>query len=151
MYKILLLVVILAGLFFLLSCSGRRPQAPGAREGRLRACPGTPNCVSSQSPDASHYVEPLVYEGSREEAYERLVTTVRLMKRARIITDNREYIHAEFTSPVFRFVDDVEFLFDKTKNCIHVRSASRVGRYDFGVNRSRVGEIRRRFGEAGGK
>ncbi len=147
-YKILLIVVVVAVLVFLLSCSGRRPPMPGVHEGGLRACPGTPNCVSSRSADASHYVEPLLYEGRWEDAHDRLVNTVRLMKRSKIITDNRDYIHAEFTSLIFRFVDDVEFLVDRTKNCIHIRSASRLGRYDFGVNRSRVEEIRRRFSEA---
>ncbi len=151
MYKILIIVAIIAVLFFLLSCSGRRPSTPGVQAGRLHACPGTPNCVSSQDADDRHHVEPLFYAGRREDAHDRLVSLVKSMKRSRIVDDTGEYIHAEFTSLIFRFVDDAEFLFDKTKNCIHIRSASRLGRSDFGVNRSRVEEIRRRFNGSGGR
>ncbi len=67
------------------------------------------------------------------------------MKRARIITAQKGYIHAEFTSFLFRFVDDVEFVLDEGSKTIHVRSASRVGYSDLGVNRKRVEAIRSRF------
>ena len=67
------------------------------------------------------------------------------MKRTKIITKDERYIHAEFRSEWFRFVDDVEFCFDEQKNIIHVRSASRVGYSDFGVNRKRVEDIRNRY------
>lgn len=67
------------------------------------------------------------------------------MKRARIVAAEERYIHAAFTSALFRFVDDVEFFLDEGTRTIHVRSASRVGYSDFGVNRRRVEEIRTRF------
>jgi uncharacterized protein (DUF1499 family) len=67
------------------------------------------------------------------------------MKRAKIITEKDDYIHAEYTSALFRFVDDVELYFDKAKKIIHVRSASRVGYGDMGVNRKRVEELRALF------
>jgi uncharacterized protein (DUF1499 family) len=67
------------------------------------------------------------------------------MKRSKIVTDLDLYIHAEFTSAFFRFVDDVEFYFDDKAKTLHVRSASRIGRSDFGVNRKRIEELRSRF------
>ena len=74
-----------------------------------------------------------------------LIEAVSGMKRARIVAAEERYIHAEFTSALFRFVDDVEFLLDSETKTIHVRSASRVGYSDLGVNRRRVEEIRSRF------
>ena len=113
--------------------------------GRLLICPDSPNCVSSQSGDPRHVIAPLRYEGTAEKARELLIKAVSGMRRSRIVISEELYLHAEFTSTFFRFVDDVEFLLDDGKKLIHVRSASRVGYYDFGVNRSRVEEIRTRF------
>jgi uncharacterized protein (DUF1499 family) len=62
-----------------------------------------------------------------------------------VVKVEEDYIHAEFVSSVFRFVDDVEFSFDKTKKLIQVRSASRTGYSDLGVNRRRIEEIRKQF------
>jgi uncharacterized protein (DUF1499 family) len=90
----------------------------------------------------AHAIEPLAYDGSWPQAKEKLLQTLRSMKRCRIVTEQADYIHAEFTSVIFRFVDDVEFLADDLKKLIHVRSASRVGYSDFGVNRRRVETIR---------
>ena len=101
--------------------------------------------VSSQSGDPRHVIAPLRYEGTAEKARELLIKAVSGMRRSRIVISEELYLHAEFTSTFFRFVDDVEFLLDDGKKLIHVRSASRVGYYDFGVNRSRVEEIRTRF------
>jgi uncharacterized protein (DUF1499 family) len=70
------------------------------------------------------------------------------MRRAKVITDTGDYIHAEFTSRLFRFVDDVEFSFDDTNKLINFRSASRKGYSDLGVNRKRMEEIRKRFESA---
>jgi uncharacterized protein (DUF1499 family) len=113
--------------------------------GRLLICPDSPNCVSSQSDDPRHAIAPLRYEGTVEKARALLIQTVLGMKRSRIVISEEVYLHMEFTSAFFRFVDDVDFLLDDGKKLIHVRSASRVGNYDFGVNRKRVEEIRTRF------
>ncbi len=64
------------------------------------------------------------------------------MRRTRITEESNGYIHAEFTSVIWRFVDDVEFFFDDAAKVVHVRSASRFGRFDFGVNRRRIETIR---------
>jgi uncharacterized protein (DUF1499 family) len=126
-------------------CSGSRTSQIGVTGGRLSACPDSPNCVSSQSSDNRHAIAPLRYEGSAESALQQLLRTVQGMKRARVVTMEGCYIHVEFTSFLFRFVDDVEFLLDDGAKTIHVRSASRIGQSDLGVNRKRVEAIRSRF------
>ncbi len=130
---------------FLVGCQGARPADLGARNGRLAPCPGTPNCVSSQAADDRHRVAPLPYAGSREDAMARLAATVRSFPRAEIVTETDGYLHAEFTSFLFRFVDDVEFLADDDAKVIHIRSASRIGRSDLGVNRKRVEAVREKW------
>lgn len=116
---------------------------------RLAPCPDSPNCVSSSSEDPDHRIEPLRYASSAEAARERLLVVLRSLPRVRIVTGDPSYIHAEFTSAVFRFVDDVEFRIVDQDKVIHVRSASRVGYYDFGANRRRMEEIRKLFEAAG--
>ncbi|MEC4668891.1 MAG: DUF1499 domain-containing protein [Nitrospirota bacterium] len=108
----------------------------------LSSCPHSPNCISSLAGDAKHYVAPLQYTEGLHEARELLRSILRSMKRVRIVVEEPTYIHAEFTSALFRFVDDVEFLFAEPENVIHVRSASRVGHYDFGANQKRIERIR---------
>lgn len=129
----------------LLNCSGTRSQDVGVTHGKLAPCPDSPNCVSSQSTDESHSVDPLSYDSALYEAQDRLLSLLRSMDRVKIVTVESDYIHAEFLSAFLRFVDDVEFCFDHEKKTIHVRSASRNGYYDLGVNRRRVETIRKRF------
>jgi uncharacterized protein (DUF1499 family) len=115
----------------------------GLADGKLLPCPDSPNCVSSQAFKPSQVVLPLSFGGvSWPQAKERLLKTLRSLKRCRIVTVGDDYIRAEFTSAVFRFVDDVEFLADHANKVIHIRSASRVGYSDLGVNRRRVEAIR---------
>ncbi len=112
-------------------------------------CPGSPNCVSSApGTDTEHVVEPLRYTGTAKEAKVQLLGIIQTMPRTRILRNDSHYLHAECTSLLFRFVDDLEFWFDTEAPRIDVRSASRVGRSDFGVNRKRVEEIRIKFAKA---
>lgn len=127
------------------SALAKRPENLGATAGRLAPCADSPNCVSSQAPDERHAMEPLGFEGSAEEALERLEEVIEGMLRTRVVTRREDYLHAEFTSALFRFVDDVEFLVLPEEQVIHFRSASRVGYSDLGANRKRMEEIRRRF------
>src|SRR3954451_18130064 len=110
----------------------------------LRPCPQTPNCVSTQSADVGHRMEPLPY-GDLEEARARLLAVLGSRSNAKVVTVEPTYVRAEFRSALFRFVDDVEFLFDEKTKRLHFRSASRVGRSDFGVNRKRREELGREF------
>ncbi len=122
-----------------------RPDNLGVRDGRLAACPDTPNCVCSQSESEPHSVEPIPFEGSAEKAKELIREALLSQPRTQIVTENPDYIHAEVQSAFFRFVDDVEIYLDGSTHLIHLRSASRIGRSDLGVNRERVEAIRAEF------
>lgn len=138
-----LVVASLAVLF--LGCSGSRPEQMGVTGGKFLPCPSSPNCVCSQDPDQSHKIEPLSYKGSAQEARTRLLGVIQGMKRAKVITVQDFYLHAEFTSLIFRFVDDAEFFIDDAQKVIHMRSAARLGHSDLGVNRKRMETIRQMF------
>jgi len=135
----------LAFTLVLTACSTDQTIKTGATSDRLSPCPNSPNCVSSLSENKSHQVEPLTYSASLDEAREKLISLINSMKRSEIVTAENNYLHATFKSFLFRFVDDVEFSFDDEKKTIDVRSASRTGYSDFGQNRRRVEEIRKRF------
>jgi uncharacterized protein (DUF1499 family) len=134
-------------MFFLcLMCSmDSRASAGETGDTLLLPCPDSPNCVSSQAKDEKHRMDPIIYTGTMEQAKQRLLMVIASMKRTRILEDRGEYIHAVFTSLIFRFKDDVDFVFDDQKKLLHFRSASRVGYSDLGVNRKRMEEIRKRF------
>ena len=134
------------GCMMTISCAGTRPDDLGVSAGNLADCPGSPNCVNSQAPDEKHGVAPFTYEGSREDAFSRLKKAVSTLKRTEIVEERADYLRMEVTSALFRFVDDVEFYFPEEK-VIHVRSASRIGYSDLGVNRKRVEKIRKLFNE----
>jgi uncharacterized protein (DUF1499 family) len=112
----------------------------------LEPCPGTPNCVSSQAERRRQWVAPFSTAGSANETLSRLRMILESMGRVRVTYATDSYIHAEFTSLVFRFVDDLELLLDREQKVVHVRSASRVGTGDLGANRRRVENLRRRLG-----
>ena len=116
-----------------------------AEPNRLSPCPDSPNCVSSQSTDPARSIEPLRYTGNLAEARQKLIDLLKDSKRTRLIRVEADYIHAEFRSLIFKFVDDVEFDFSSEDRVIHVRSASRTGYYDFGANRRRVERLRAKF------
>ena len=122
--------------------AGKRPANIGIVSGKLAACPSSPNCVSSFSQDAEHKIEPLVYTSSQSEAMAKLKGAIESLKKTKIITATDNYLYAEFTSALMGFVDDVEFLVDDGAKVIHVRSASRLGESDAGVNRKRIETIR---------
>lgn len=137
--KILSLLVFTG--IFLTSCSSARP-AREALNGKLPPCPSSPNCVSSQSDDREHATDPLRFSGTAAKAMADLKKVLAGMKRTKILTETGTYLHAECTSFLFRFVDDLEFLVIEQDQIIHVRSASRVGHSDLGVNRKRVEAVR---------
>ena len=130
-----------------LSCSGRVPSNLGVKGGKMAPCPNKPNCVSSQADDSEHKIDPITYKSSRAKAHANLVDVIKNLKRTKIVDEKENYVYAEFTSAVFRFVDDVEFYFEDNKNVIQVRSASRVGYSDMGVNRKRIEQVRKLFSE----
>jgi uncharacterized protein (DUF1499 family) len=117
---------------------------------RLAPCPSSPNCVSSLAEGVYHAIPPIPYSGSRETVLEQLKTVLHKMKRSRLITVSPDYLHAEFRT-FLGFVDDVEFHIDQEQRLIHIRSASRIGYWDFGVNRRRLETIRAELDRLGSK
>jgi uncharacterized protein (DUF1499 family) len=109
-------------------------------------CPGSPNCVSSQAADPARRVDPLRYpQGRKTEAMRALKRILENQPRTEIVSQSGDTIQAVATSALFRFKDDLEFHCDPDHPVIHVRSASRVGYWDLGVNRKRVERIRSAF------
>jgi uncharacterized protein (DUF1499 family) len=115
----------------------------------LAPCPRTPNCVSTQAPPGPQHMDPIAYTGPLAGARERLLKVLRDRPRTRIVRAEPDALKAECRSALFRFVDDVDFVFDDAAKRIDFRSASRLGRKDFGVNRKRMEEIRAAFLAAG--
>jgi len=133
--------------------SGTRPDELGVRGGRLAPPKRTPNNVNSQTDksDTRHYIEPLRYSGDAREAWSALARVVASMPRVRVVKAEPGYLYAEFTSALMGFVDDTEFYLDEKAGVIQVRSASRLGRGDHGVNRARVEAIRAALAQARGQ
>ena len=114
------------------------PDDLGLQNGLLRPCPDSPNCVCSEihnKDDTQHYIAPLVASLDTVKAVIR-------QQGGEVVSENKDYIHAVFTTSIFRFVDDVELRFEPESGVTHIRSASRMGRSDFGVNRKRVETIK---------
>lgn len=111
----------------------------------LPPCPDSPNCVSSQATNAAQQVDPIEFVLPPQQALARLKQILAAMPRTRIVKEEGGYLHAEVRSFLFRFVDDIEFLVDTEQSLIHVRSASRTGHSDFGVNRRRVEHVRKAY------
>jgi uncharacterized protein (DUF1499 family) len=152
----LMITVVLLGLvtliciyFTILSFLATRPENLGiGADGRLAPCPIKPNCVSSYAPDPEHNIPPYTFTDQPAAAWQRLKEIVKADPFATVIIEDDKYLYAEFRSLIFRFVDDVEWQLDPASHQIQIRSASRAGYSDLGVNRSRLESIRRKFAEA---
>ena len=149
LFIILPLLVFAAGQFGLLK--GRPPAEPGLREGKLKP-PSRRNSVSSQAeqwPEGEHAskyaaIEPLAFTQDSALAMNRLREVLANWPGARIVESTPDYLSVQFETRWLHFIDDAEFLLDPGARVIHVRSASRLGRKDFGANRARIEAIRRR-------
>lgn len=137
------MVAVSLALWFTGGCSASQQGSDSAPRHTLSPCPDSPNCVSTRGND--HAMSPLPYKGSMKKSQERLIKILRSMARCTIINADPGYIHAEFRSALFGFVDDVNFVFDDDARLIDFRSASKTGYYDFGVNRKRMEEISRQY------
>ena len=141
------IAIVLAIAFILWSnnlFAGSPPTDLGVNNGKLAACLTTPNCVSSQAPtsDTQHAIAPLAMSGDIPTTMATLKRVVQAMPRTNIIKETNNYLYVEFASKLMKFVDDVEFYLDNDTKMIQVRSASRLGESDLGVNRQRIEEIR---------
>lgn len=124
------------GLLTFIGCAGDRPTTLGVQNNQLAGCPDSPNCVCSFEIRDSHRIDPL--RGNLDAVKSALAQ----MPSAEVIREEGDYLYAEFTSRLMGYVDDVEFLADPASGVVHVRSASRLGHSDLGVNAKRVEEIR---------
>jgi uncharacterized protein (DUF1499 family) len=127
--------------------SWKRPDNLGVKDGRLAPPRRTPNCVSSQADpaDAEHYIAPIAFKGGAAEAMAAARKAIEGMRGSSVIRQEGNYLYAEYRTPLMKFVDDVELVFDDKAGMLHVRSSSRLGRRDFGVNRARVESLRGRI------
>ena len=125
-------------------CSGTRPEL-GIIDSKLRPCPTSPKCISSFAKNDKYGTSSFYFAGESVPAWQSLTAIIRDMKRAKIVSQTGTYLHVEFTSPIFRFVDDLEIRFDNKTNLVHLRSASRVGRGDMGANKNRVERIKQLY------
>jgi uncharacterized protein (DUF1499 family) len=142
-------LIILLSFVFMTGCSGTIPKL-GVMSDQLTPCPSKPNCVSSQATDKDHYIHPINFTGTPQDAQDKLLQILSALERTKVIVVQDNYIHVEFTSKIFKFVDDVEFYFPPTNTeqiIINVRSASRIGYSDLGANQQRIEQIRIQFNE----
>lgn len=126
-----------AGLF-----AGTSPSDLGVHEGQLSPCPDSPNCVVSQNADEDHAIAPLTYQSDRNTAREAVIKVLSVVPRTQVVEQTEDYIRFASSSRLLGFVDDGEFYFPAEDNSIEVRSASRLGESDLGVNRRRIEQIR---------
>ncbi|MEO6423401.1 MAG: DUF1499 domain-containing protein [Candidatus Nitrotoga sp.] len=131
--------------------NGKRPTDLGLRNGKLKApLAESSNSVSSQAAQHPHSdyhnIAPLTYQGDGKAAFAKLTDIVRGMDKSKVITAEPTYLYAEFQSSLMKFNDDVEFALDEQAGVINMRSASRLGKKDFGANRKRLEAIRAIFG-----
>ncbi len=122
-------------------------MALSVSNGTLQPLSGKPNAVSTQTDLQDMKMRPLPFKGTLADSKFHLLRILQSLDRVKIVKEEGTYIHAIFTSKVFRFKDDVEFYFDEAAQVIHFRSASRVGYSDWGVNRKRMEDITRRYEE----
>ncbi|MEP7154166.1 MAG: DUF1499 domain-containing protein [Betaproteobacteria bacterium] len=126
--------------------AGSRPGNLGFQNGAFAPPSWKPNCVSSTVEKSDkHYVAPLQFSGTPQDSWKTLKALIRKFPRTGVITETGQYLYVEFKSAGLGFVDDVEFALDEKNGVIQVRSASRLGVRDFGVNRERVEKIRVEF------
>ena len=157
-----LLALVLLGLALLLLVAGQlgllagsEPSNLGLREGKLKPPGKTPNSVSSQAdlwPDhpmrERARIAPLALVGDGAATITKLERIVAAMPGAKVMKSEPGYLYAQFTTRLLKFTDDLEFLLDEKAGVVQVRSASRIGHGDRGVNRARVEDVRARLAAA---
>lgn len=149
--KIVLIVLAfltLAGIvaFFVLGFMSQSGEARGIVEARLTKCPDKPNCICTEfESDVSHYIEPIVFtQANTSEVLAKLKNNI-LDMGGSIEAENGNYLAATFTSSLFKFVDDLEVRIDMDQKLIHIRSASRVGYSDRGINLKRIEQLKKLY------
>jgi len=143
---IVTLIVVAILVLFVLGQMSQSGEANGLFETKLTKCPDKPNCICTEFvADASHYIDPIVFtQTNGAEVLSRLKNSVRKMGGS-IQAETDNYLAATFSSSIFRFVDDLEIRIDTDLKLIHMRSASRVGHSDRGINKKRIEQLKKLF------
>lgn len=136
------LIVSLMLLVIIFACSGNRGERNTSASSGILDCSDTPNCVSSLAKNPKYRVEPFILRNDPQISWYMVLKTIGSLPRTTIVTQNDTEIHAECRSMIFRFVDDLMLRLSPSKGIVHIRSASRIGYSDFGVNRRRVENLR---------
>lgn len=126
----------------LFSCAGNRPGKLGVYNGAFTPCPSSPNCLSSDASDGRHHIAPLELAQAPTKAWGAARELLAGAARTHIVTETANYLHAECRSFLFGFVDDLELHLRPMDGIIAVRSASRLGYSDLGVNGRRIEDLR---------
>lgn len=151
MIKLTKLPVVAAALLIaatMAACSANVLQSKGRVAGQqLPACADKPNCVNSEG-DAAHFIEPFSIAGDATAAWQAARAAVANTAATKIVFEQADYLHAEVTSPWGVYTDDLALRLDAQAGLIHVRSSSRLGHYDFGVNRERAEALREALRQA---
>lgn len=141
---IIILILIVA--IIVIRSTSRTGEAPGLVKGLLLRCPDKPNCVCSEFPqDTNHYIDPITIPQNVTFDFLPILKNVILEMGGSVLVERNNYIAATFTSTLFKFVDDLEIRVDMSHHVIHVRSASRVGYSDMGVNKKRMELLKKLF------
>ena len=149
MKSVAMAAVIVISAIPLLSCAGKRPSKLGVSHGAFAPCPSSPNCLSSDATDSGHHITPFKLAVAPAEAWPVALKLVSGITRSHIVTERSDYLHLECRSFLFGFVDDLELQLRPTEGIIALRSASRLGYSDFGVNRRRLEALRASLIERG--
>ncbi len=137
-FRLMMIPVVALIWLFGMSAMTQKPKSLGLFDGRLYPLPNTPNCVSTEASDEERLMPALKFQGDAAETKSKLLKTIGQFPRWRLVEDDGDYLHVEATSLIFRFIDDVEFLIDRSTHRVHFRSASRIGHSDLGANRKRM-------------
>jgi uncharacterized protein (DUF1499 family) len=134
-------VLFLAVTTFLLWKNLRVPETTGlTTQGRLHPCLPSPNCVCCCHNDPTHYIAPLSY--TSDESLNQIQAFLSAHYTTQVIQRTPDYLHVVVTTPLMHYKDDLEFAVDRQKKTIRVRSASRIGYSDGGINRARIEALR---------
>jgi uncharacterized protein (DUF1499 family) len=128
-----------------IGCAGSKTADKMKLEDRFAPCPDRPNCISSEAQDPRHAVAPMQLAGNSERAWTEIRAVVDALPRSTIVTATESYLHATLKSRIFGFIDDLELKLDPQTKMLGIRSASRTGSYDLGVNRRRVENLRKQL------
>lgn len=135
------IIIILVTVSMVVS-NNRTPKNLGVHDGKLAEVPTSPNGISTQTSIVDKKIEPLLYKGTLEESKKNIENIIEGFEGAKIITNEKNYIHVVFSTKLMKYKDDAEFYFNKNKKIIEFRSASRIGKSDLGMNRKRYEEIK---------